>query len=50
MFQTLEEQIKADEEKATPKRQRVMLRAVIAVVSVVLFGSLYFGIHFVAGG
>ncbi|HEX6895767.1 MAG TPA: hypothetical protein VF146_10865 [Bryobacteraceae bacterium] len=45
MFEALEDQIRIDEEKATPKSQRLMLWAGIAVVSVILFGALYFGIQ-----
>jgi hypothetical protein len=47
MFETLEDQIRIDEEKTTTKRERMIRWAVIALVSVVLFGALYFGIHLI---
>lgn len=45
MFETLEDQIKIDEQKATTKQERMLRWSVIALLSVVLFGSLYLGIH-----
>jgi hypothetical protein len=45
MFETLEDQIRIDEQKATTKRERTIRWAVIALLSVVLFGSLYLGIQ-----
>ncbi len=44
MFEILDDQIKIDEQKATTKRERVVLWAGIALLSVVLFGALYFGL------
>lgn len=49
MFETLEDQIKIDEEKATPKSQRMIRWVLIALLSVILFGSLYFGIQLFGG-
>jgi membrane-associated phospholipid phosphatase len=49
MFETLEDQIKTDEQKTTTKRQRLVVWALIVLVSVVLFGALYVGIHFLEG-
>src|SRR5690349_16775742 len=45
MFEALEDHIRIDEEKATPKSQRLMLWAGVTVVSIILFGALYFGIQ-----
>lgn len=45
MFETLEEQMKVDEEKATTKPERFIRWSVIAVLSVILFGALYLGLH-----
>lgn len=47
MFEALEDQMKIDEQKASTKRERVILWAVIALLSVVLFGALYFGLSLV---
>jgi len=49
MFETLEEQIRTDELKATTKRQRMFEYAAIVVISLILFGALYLGIHLLAG-
>ena len=46
MFDILDDQMKSDEEKATTKRERAIRWALIALLSVVLFGALYVGIHF----
>lgn len=47
MFETLEDQIKTDEEKVTTKRERAVLWAVIALVSIVLFAALYVGLMWI---
>ncbi len=47
MFETLEEQIKIDDQKETTKRERIVRWAVIVLASVVLFGALYFGLHLI---
>ncbi|MBZ5608265.1 MAG: hypothetical protein LAP38_08410 [Acidobacteriia bacterium] len=49
MFQTLEEQIRIDDQKATTKQERMMRWAFIVLLSIVLFGALYIGIHLVEG-
>lgn len=49
MFETLEDQIKIDEEKTTTKKERVIRGAFITVLSVILFGALYIGIHMLEG-
>jgi len=49
MFEILEDQMKIAEEKATTKRERAVLWAVIAVLSIILFSALYFGIHLIGG-
>ena len=40
MFNTLEEQMKIDEQKATTKRERMVLWTLVAMFSVILFGAL----------
>ena len=47
MFEALEDQMKIDEQKASTKRERVVLWAVIALLSIILFGALYFGLSLV---
>lgn len=49
MFETLEDQIRIDEEKVSTKSERTIRWVLIALLSVVLFGALYFGIHLFAG-
>lgn len=44
MFEALDDQMKIDEQRASTKRERVILWAVIAVLSIILFGTLYFGL------
>ena len=44
MFEALDDQMKIDEQRASTKRERVILWAVIAVLSIILFGALYFGL------
>jgi hypothetical protein len=49
MFESLEEQIKIDEHKASSNTERMVRWALIVLVSVVVFGGLYFGVHLVQG-
>jgi hypothetical protein len=49
MFDSLEEQMKADESKATSPRERAMKWIIGAVVVVVVFGGLYVGVHMLNG-
>jgi hypothetical protein len=46
MFDSLSDQIKHDLNEQTPKSQRIIEYLLVAVVSVVVFGGLYFGIRF----
>ena len=45
MFESLAEQMKHDDAKATSPRQRMAKWAVIAVVAVVVFGAAYFALQ-----
>jgi hypothetical protein len=45
MFDSLDEQMKKDEQAETTKNERILRWAAIAVVSVLVFGGLYFGVH-----
>jgi len=45
MFDSLDEQMRHDEQEATSKKERMMKWALVAVTSIILFGGLYFGIR-----
>jgi len=45
MFETLDEQIKLDEQKASSKRERTLEWATIGFVSIAVFVGLYLGIY-----
>jgi hypothetical protein len=45
MFDSLEQQMKHDDDLEISPRERVIKIVVIAVVSVLLFGALYFAIR-----
>ena len=49
MFESLEEQIKIDEHKASSNTERMIRWALIVLLSVVVFGGLYFGVHLMQG-
>jgi hypothetical protein len=44
MFDSLDDQMKRDEERTTTKKERMIRYAAIAVTSVLLFGGLYLGV------
>jgi hypothetical protein len=44
MFDSLADQIRADEHKSVNTRERVVRWVVIVVVSVIAFGGLYYGV------
>jgi hypothetical protein len=44
MFDSLDEQMKHDRERESTKKERMMMWAVIAVVSVALFAGLLLGV------
>jgi hypothetical protein len=45
MFESLAEQIRVDQQSQTTSRERAVLAITIAVVSVILFGALYYGLQ-----
>jgi len=45
MFESLDEQIKLDEHKASSNTERLVRWTLIVVLSVIVFGGLYFGVH-----
>ena len=46
MFNSLDEEIKRDEQKTSTPRERWMFYASVVLASAVLFGGLYVGIRF----
>ena len=49
MFESLDEQIKLDEHKAISNTERIIRWALIVLLSVIVFGGLYFGVHLMQG-
>jgi hypothetical protein len=47
MFDSLDDQMKRDEQSSSTKSERMIRYAAIAVTSVLLFGGLYLGISLV---
>jgi hypothetical protein len=45
MFDSLDEQIKADAHAASSTKERVFMWLAIAIVSVAVFGGLYIGVR-----
>lgn len=48
MFDSLSDQIKADDRKEISSRERVLRYTLIAVLSVILFAGLYLAVHFIS--
>jgi hypothetical protein len=44
MFESLSDRIKQDDQKEEPNAERMIKWAVVAVISVLIFGGLYFGV------
>lgn len=49
MFESLDEHIKSDRLKALGNRERMLRWMLIVLVSVILFGAVYLGVHFLEG-
>ncbi len=49
MFDSLDEQMRSDEQKAISNRERMIRWLVVALVSVTVFGGLYLAMHFMQG-
>jgi hypothetical protein len=45
MFDSLDDQIKADMKKESSNKERMLIYAAIAVTSVLVFGGLFFGTY-----
>ena len=50
MFDSLAEQIRADEHKSSSNRERFVRWLLIVVVAVAVFGGIYWGVHSLSGG
>jgi hypothetical protein len=48
MFESLSDQIKADDRKEISSRERALRYTLIAVLSVALFVGLYLAMHFIS--
>lgn len=46
MFDSLDEQMARDEKAQTSRKQRILQWALILVISVLVFGGLIAGVHF----
>lgn len=46
MFDSLDERIKQDDAAEISPKERIVKIAVIAILSIVLFGGLYLAVHF----
>jgi hypothetical protein len=46
MFDSLEDQIQADLKKQSTSTERLLRYAAVALASVLLFGGLVYGVHF----
>lgn len=48
MFESLSDQIKADDRREISNRERVLRYTLIAVLSVILFAGLYWAMHLIS--
>jgi cell division protein FtsB len=49
MFDSLDEQMKMDDNKVSSSKERALKWVLVALVSLVVFGGLYFGVHMMQG-
>jgi hypothetical protein len=49
MFDSLDEQMKNDDKKVSSGKERALKWVLVFVISVVVFGGLYFGVHLMEG-
>lgn len=47
MFDSLDDQMKKDLDRQTSSKQRMLLWLAVAVVSLLIFGGLYFGVRLI---
>jgi len=48
MFESLSDQIRADDRKEISSRERALRYTLIAVLSVLLFAGLYLAVHYIS--
>jgi hypothetical protein len=49
MFESLDDQMKLDENKVSTSKERALRWVLVVVVTAVLFGGLYWGVHMLEG-
>lgn len=49
MFDSLDDQIRADEHKAVSNKERMVFWTVAVLITIVLFGGIYVGLQFLQG-
>lgn len=49
MFDSLEEQIKLDAHKSSSNTERIVRWVLVAAISLIVFGGLYWGVHIMQG-
>jgi hypothetical protein len=49
MFDSLDEQIRADEHRAVSSTERMLRWVLILLITLVVFGGLYWGVHMMQG-
>jgi len=48
MFDSLDEQMKKDEKRMVSNKERIVRWAIVAICSVLVFGALIAGVHFMS--
>ena len=48
MFDSLDEQMKRDDDKIHSNKERIMMYALYLVAAIVVFGGLYLGVHYMS--
>lgn len=49
MFDSLDDQIRIDEHKMTSNKERAFRFVLVLIITVVVFGGIYFGVHLMEG-
>lgn len=49
MFDSLDDQIRIDEHKMSSNKERAVKWVLVLLISVIVFGGLYFGMHLMQG-
>jgi preprotein translocase subunit SecE len=49
MFDSLDEQMRNDDNKVSSSRERAMKWLLVVLISVMVFGGLYYGVHMLQG-